>query len=522
MAESWTLKLFSGPHIGAEITLDPGTWILGRHPECDLVLADDALSERHIELKVDKESVKLKSLQSGNNIYLSGESQGTDCTLSPYEIVLVGGLYLAIGHAGQTWPELSVSGPLLAPGNGQKSQVSPPSEPQDTSASKTDVKAPDKTLSDGGADSIPVLEDEVHPEVGDPEFPEFPEPDMSQANTQPTSPASPEKPDLVAQLQAVAAEAIAKAMRWCRENALLLGGSGLATLLALLVASFIWLWTLTDPEVIARENITPAQQAEVIIGDMNLPDIKLASLPDESVLVSGYITDNTVREKLLGALDTAQVPYSFRAVVMSDMRATAAAVLEQHGFGHMSVALDTTPGSLVLSGYAADTEEAERVRNTLMEEVHGLRFLADQVEYQATRIKTLRTLLKENGLAQTVQLLETPDKVILRGKLNNVTQGYKLKEVVQSFRKKYKNRPELHIDASLPSTDMGSMQPLLAIRSISLGQVPYVILQNGEKYLRGAKLANGYILENINLEYLTLRLGDERIKYFIGGSHGRR
>ena len=342
----------------------------------------------------------------------------------------------------------------------------------------------------------------------------------------PQRPSSPPPPPawitFAEQLKAQITGTLAEALGWCRQNPLLLGASGLASVLALLITGFVWLWTLTDPQAIARDNITPAQQAETIISQMNIADIKLASLPDESVLISGYVPDNSTREQLQTALENAGVPYSFRAVVMNDMRASAAAVLEQHNFQHMSVELDTTPGSLVLSGYAADAEEAERVRNTLMEEVHGLRFLADQVEYQATRIKALRTLLKEKGLGQTVELLETPDKVILRGRLNDVTQGYKLKDVVQTFRNKYKNRPQLHIDASLPSTDIASMQPLLAIRSISLGQVPYVILQNGEKYLRGAKLPNGYILENISLEYLTLRLGDERMKYFIGGQHGKR
>ena len=290
--------------------------------------------------------------------------------------------------------------------------------------------------------------------------------------------------------------------------------------MSFLVGGFIWLWTMTDPEQTALDNITPAQTAENIITQMNLPDLRLKKLPDGSVVISGYVADNTVKNNLQQALNTAQVPYTFQAVVMNEMRATAASVLNQYDFKQMNIELDTTPGSLVLSGYASNPKEVSRIREVLQQEVHGLVSIVDQVQYQVTRLKTLRTMLKEKNLSQQIRLMETPGKVVLKGRLGDASQGYYLKEVVQDFREKYQ-RPELVIDVTLPATDLATMQPLLKIKSVSLGRIPYVILDNGEKYLRGAKLKNGYILEGINLEFLTLRLGQERIKYFIGGgNHG--
>ena len=76
------------------------------------------------------------------------------------------------------------------------------------------------------------------------------------------------------------------------------------------------------------------------------------------------------------------------------------------------------------------------------------------------------------------------------------------------------------IDVTLPSADLATLQPIINIKSVTIGKEPFVILDNGEKYLKGARLKNGYILESITLEYLTLRLGQERIKYYIGGNHG--
>ena len=62
--------------------------------------------------------------------------------------------------------------------------------------------------------------------------------------------------------------------------------------------------------------------------------------------------------------------------------------------------------------------------------------------------------------------------------------------------------------------------PVLDIRGVNMGAIPYVIMGNGGKYLHGAQLPNGYILEDIQLEYLILNNGINRIRYPLGGYHG--
>ncbi|MGC8718462.1 MAG: FHA domain-containing protein, partial [Thermodesulforhabdaceae bacterium] len=38
------MKLLSGPHLGAEVALDPGAYIVGSEDSCDLVLMDSSLA----------------------------------------------------------------------------------------------------------------------------------------------------------------------------------------------------------------------------------------------------------------------------------------------------------------------------------------------------------------------------------------------------------------------------------------------------------------------------------------------
>ena len=128
-------------------------------------------------------------------------------------------------------------------------------------------------------------------------------------------------------------------------------------------------------------------------------------------------------------------------------------------------------------------------------------------------------MLKEKALTQRIKLLDQPGKVVLKGRLIDISQGYQLKEVVRNFREKYGKRPELVVDVTLPAADLATLQPVINVKSVTIGREPFVILDKGEKYLKGAKLKNGYILENITLGCLALRPGRETMKYYVGGNH---
>jgi len=430
--------------------------------------------------------VHVTNLAHGQQIYIGGEPQPQSFILQPFVVAMAGSLYFAVGQAGQPWPELNLGGPAV----------------NNSTPSLNTATTPIPNGSGHEATAIPVVNDQ-----------------LSQKELEAFH--LVENPDEI--INRRPPSLLRRIFGGLLNHPVAIGSSLIVVIMSGLIGAFAWLWMMTDPEKTALENITSAQTAAQIIQQMNAPDLMLEEQPDGSVIISGYIADNTLKKNLQQALNGAKVPYNFQGIVMNEMRAVAASVLDRYGFKQMNIELDTTPGSLVLSGYAANPKEVARIRDILQQEVHGLISIIDQVEYQITRMKALRTMLKERNLSQFIRLLETPGKIVLRGRLNDAAQGYYLKEIVQDFRSKYKDRPKLVVDVTLPSTDLATMQPLLKIKSISLGRIPYVILQNGEKYLQGARLKNGYILESINLEYLTLRLGQERMKYFIatkGEGHG--
>jgi type III secretion protein D len=56
------VRIFSGPHLGAEITLPEGTQVIGSGDSCDIILQDNSVALRHACLEIGPEGVRIQPL----------------------------------------------------------------------------------------------------------------------------------------------------------------------------------------------------------------------------------------------------------------------------------------------------------------------------------------------------------------------------------------------------------------------------------------------------------------------------
>ncbi len=102
------LKILSGPHLGAEILLSNGEYILGTSDECDIILSDHSISEKHVKITVKESKVSIKALENG--LYIDGETQTQEAQVKNFQVITIGTTNFAIGPAEEKWPELNLSG----------------------------------------------------------------------------------------------------------------------------------------------------------------------------------------------------------------------------------------------------------------------------------------------------------------------------------------------------------------------------------------------------------------------------
>ncbi|OED44445.1 EscD/YscD/HrpQ family type III secretion system inner membrane ring protein [Endozoicomonas sp. (ex Bugula neritina AB1)] len=498
------LKILSGNHMGAEIPLEAGRYSLGRDENCDLVLTDASISEIELILEISDDGLLyIQTSTADEPLYLNGQPIGSSLRCNHFDIITSSRLFFTLGPVDAQWPEIILPD-LQIPAPAVEAET-----PTDALDEEHNNEFPDPNAESPETDSDNVnndleavmdsLEDEEEYEY-DEESDEYDEEEDEENDYQ-----SP--------------------FRQINKKALIAIPAILISLLLILL--LIMGDTKEEPPL----KLSFLEQASKARNELGLRNISFKELPDKSLTVMGYTSTSRQKGELQKLLRKRNIPFNSQIVAMNELRGNAKDLLKRWGYNDLQLEQDNTPGSLVLTGYISTTDELDNLITTLKQEIHGLVAIVDQVENQSSRINTLKSMIRERNLSTRVHLSIRPGKVTIKGHLLDESQAYQLQELAQRFTDRYGNNPKLILSTrsegdTLPSegTTPGSssngrvLLPALSIRGISMGRVPYVVMEDGSKYLVGAKLASGYIIEDINLEYLLLTNGTDRIKYRLGGN----
>ena len=99
------LVVLSGADRGKELVLTHGTYIVGKHPRCALVMSDDRVSRKHLELRIGADGVQVRDLGSRNGSFFKG---------ARFTTITVGtGAVLALGDSELTLLSDAAQAPIL-------------------------------------------------------------------------------------------------------------------------------------------------------------------------------------------------------------------------------------------------------------------------------------------------------------------------------------------------------------------------------------------------------------------------
>jgi hypothetical protein len=167
-------------------------------------------------------------------------------------------------------------------------------------------------------------------------------------------------------------------------------------------------------------------------------------------------------------------------------------------------------GVLVVSGYTQSKENWRRVKANLIEDIEGIASIND------TQIKPVLELLKqdvlEQSLAENIQLHQKDKKIIVSGDPSEqqIKQWHKL---LSKIIRPVDGYWEIVEDFSA-STDDKEFK--LSLRSVSIGDVPFIVSKDGKKYLEGAHLGEGYYIKKIRVDKILLKYEGTEIPVYFG------
>ncbi|WP_426441430.1 FHA domain-containing protein [Bradyrhizobium genosp. P] len=105
-----TLRVLSGPNIGAETRLGEGTWLIGSHDSDDLTFGDPELLGSHVRIAIAAGTLEVTAHAPG--VFIGNRQCPTDSPriLAPFTPVRIGRTIFSLGPVGQNFPDVNSLG----------------------------------------------------------------------------------------------------------------------------------------------------------------------------------------------------------------------------------------------------------------------------------------------------------------------------------------------------------------------------------------------------------------------------
>ncbi|CAM2009299.1 type III secretion system inner membrane ring subunit SctD [Acanthopleuribacter pedis] len=450
-AQKYLLKILSGPHMGAELQLNPGEVVIGRNLNCDVVLHDSAILDHHVRLDISQDGMTLVLLDGG--AFLEGKwLQEPAMPYQFYQVISLGTTHLALGMIDETWPQIVL--PTLESIQSQQAvATSEEGEPElETQADKT------------------------------------PEP----AATTPTPTGAPGRYRL-----RLAAAAFA----------------GIAFCLAGLL--FVGYGNPSQAAVSQQSNgLGPNASLDQILGHYAFESLQLDRTADGALIIKGAVADAAILAELSGALApfTAQVHLTVatsdrileacRQVLRMqglDLEITAT---EEQGIVLKGFCADPAKLSATLHALRKDVPGLGLIENKVLTATELTRFLGEKVSELGLG-HLVRVGYGDGRMVVEGRLSEH--------EMNHWQQVRTAFQERYGTPLPIVEKLAPRTDIAVPMHGRGGYgPPQLDVVSISVGRRRYVTLANNRKLFEGAVLENGYILSAIKVDRLILTRNGHR------------
>ena len=251
------------------------------------------------------------------------------------------------------------------------------------------------------------------------------------------------------------------------------------------------------------------QKVYSAIGDAGLSDISVLKMRGGRLKVAGYVATNEQKQRLISAIQRVGGRVSYSVWVRSDIENNALLIAQTLNEEQVHFS-SKEGGALYASGYVQSRADWRRLRDSILEDVEGIETIND------TKIKPILELLREEiksqDLSNDIQVYQKDRQFMVTGNPSEekIKQWHNLRDEITSPVKGYWEVVESF------KTPKVTKDFKLSLRSVSIGDVPFIVAKDGTKYLEGAHLGEGYYLKKITSSRVLLKHNGTEIPVYFG------
>ena len=251
------------------------------------------------------------------------------------------------------------------------------------------------------------------------------------------------------------------------------------------------------------------KRINTLLAEERFKYVKVNQGSDGLLMVSGYVASSGERKKIEQDIAELSDKANVALFVDSELEASARTIAES--LNENRVMFSTLEhGRLKASGLVKNRQSWQNVKENIRDDVKGVESLNDQdVIILSEKLMRLEQKIALENFHKRLSVKLVREIVEVRGKL---TKAEKLRwqQVKKDFAK------EVYPFTYRELLQKPDHKIKLALRSVSVGDVPFVVSKEGEKYFKGSHVGQGYYIKAINDSNIILKNDDIEFPIFFG------
>jgi len=251
------------------------------------------------------------------------------------------------------------------------------------------------------------------------------------------------------------------------------------------------------------------KRINVLVSKEHFKYVKIDKGRDDLLMISGYVASNIEREQV--EKDIAEVSDNVNVALFIDRELEASARTIAQSLHENRVTFSTLEhGRLKASGLVKTRQSWQNVKANIRDDVKGVESLNDQdVIILSEKLTRLEQKIALEDFHKRLSVTLVREVVEVRGELTKAEKR-RWQQVKKTFAEEvypFTYRELLH---------KPDHKIKLALRSVSVGDVPFVVSKKGEKYFKGSHVGQGYYIKSINDNNIILKNDDIEFPIFFG------
>ena len=446
------LKILSGNHQGAEMVLDGNPIIIGKSADCDIVLSDSLIADKHAKIKVVGKTCVLKPLNG--KVFIDGKLVKTETVeVSQFQFITLGDTHLVFGPINETWPSISAS---------DVPKLKDMEMPDGTSANTTQNLAEQNEFEQENMDVLEISQEDI----------------------------------------------LNKQKRTKRRIVIKIG-TGLSFVLSIIL--FLIIFGVHKTKPVATKLTNKQVVMQLVEADGLEDDLKIDEDKTGKLSVSGYVGKNSELSTLRNQLYN--VDATMKIKIYSDEKILGDAGVILSEIESLPIITKVKAGVFVASGYVFDKSVWEKARRKIIDEVGGIIDLQDQVILPQKAYSIARPILAKYRLTSKIGLVPQKQAITLSGVISSdEEENWKLAKI--QLDKAFGEDLQLQNSVKISDHEVIKKQYFGSeIDSISISDngLNWIGFKDGTKYMEGATLSNGYTIQKISPENVILTKNSQTI-----------